>query len=241
MSRGIKTLVAGAGMAMMLTGSAMAAPVSDGSIFSETFTEGSYPDDPKSAAIGAGANVGSNAMQIITETSTEGVFRASPLGLASNAEYVVEFDWRVNNASGDNFYMYYSQGNSAPYVNDIALRAIPVDASTWAFQVDHDGGLGYTIFNGLNLNQTYHVTMHHKGNVNDDIDLYLDGALLGTFDGRNSSLGTDLVQWGDPSSGSGFGDVTLDNVSIGANVPEPMSMGAVAVGTLALMRRRTSR
>jgi hypothetical protein len=120
------------------------------------------------------------------------------------------------------------------------MRTIPVDASTWAFQVDHDGGLGYTVYTGYNLNQTYHITLHHKGNVGDDIDLYVDGSLLGTFDGRGSSLGTNLIQWGDPSSGAGFGDVTLDNISIGANVPEPASMGAVALGALALIRRRTS-
>lgn len=220
---------------MLLSGAAIAAPMSDGSIFEETFN--AYPEDAKSAAIGSGANVSGNAMRIITETATEGVFRASPLGLSATGEYVVEFDWTVHTGSGDNFYMYYTQGSSSPWVNDIALRTIPVDASTWNFQVDHAGSPDWTVFTGLNLNQTYHITMHHKGAVN-DIDLYLDGALLGTFAGRNASLGTDLVQWGDPSTGSGYGDVTLDNVSIGLNIPEPMSIGALSLGALALLRRR---
>lgn len=218
-----------------------AAPVSDGSIFKETFT--SYPEDPHSAAIGPGANVVSGFMHIETTSGTEGVFRAANLSIPASTEYVMEYDFRVNSNSGDNFYLLYTQGNSAPWEQDIKMRVYDDNSSpgTWEFQIDDNSPPGWHQHGGFNYGQWYHFTVHHKNNVASDIDVYVDGALLGTYTDRVPGLGVDLAQFGDSSGGGGYGNADVDNVSIGAPVvPEPAGLGLLAAGLVSLRRRRAA-
>lgn len=223
---------------LALASVANGAPMSDDSYFLETFT--SYPEHPSSSAPGSGVTTSGGNARVITTVGTEGVFRASPLSLPS--EYVLEYDWTLHNPSTDNFYMLYNQGNSAPWESSIALRTLLGDATTWSFQIDH--GTGYSVSPILNYGQVYHVTVHQKPGVSKPVDLYIDGSLIGTYDSRNPSLTTSLAQFGDPSSSAGYGDATIDNVSIGnpVAVPEPASIGLIAVGAVVVtaMRRRNA-
>lgn len=212
----MKAFCISAVLGLTLAGTSLAAPQSDGSIFLETFTN--YPEHPLSQAINVGAVVTEGAVRLTTETATEGVFRASPLPLSFGQEYVVEFDWTLHAPSGDNFYMFYSQSSESPYFSGIALRTIPME-SNWIFQVDYGVDPFYEWSAPLNYNQSYHVTLHVKSGAT-LVDLYLDGALVGEYAARNPSLTTDLVQWGDGSGGSGYGDASVDNISIG--MPNPV-------------------
>ena len=222
--------------------SAAAAPVSDGSIFKETFT--SYPEDSHSAAIGPGANVVSGFMHIETTTGTEGVFRAANVNIPASTEYVMEYDYRVNANSGDNFFLLYTQDNNvAPYQQDILMRVYDDSStpSTWEFQIDDNSPPGYHQHGGFNYGQWYHFTVHHMNNVNNDIAVYVDGSLLGTYKDRQPSLQVSLAQFGDSSGGAGYGNADVDNVSIGAPVvPEPASLSLLATGLVSLRRRRSA-
>lgn len=232
----MRTLFASMAMLLALAPLALAAPISDGSIYLETFT--SYPESPKSQAINAGTSVSGGEVHIVTEVATEGVFRVSPLTLPS--EYVVEFDWKTNAPTGDNFYMLYNEGSSAPWSSNIAMRAFP-DNANWKFQVDFAGG-GFDISDALNYGQYYHITVHTKPGANAPVDLYVDGVLMGTYDSRNPSLATTLLQFGDPSGGSGFGNVSIDNISIGLPivVPEPGSaLYFLTMLGIAILNRRS--
>jgi hypothetical protein len=221
--------------------SAVAAPVSDGSIFKETFT--SYPENSHSAAIGPGANVVSGFMHIETTTGTEGVFRAANLGIPASIEYVMEYDYRVNSNSGDNFYLLYTQGASAPYEQDIKMRVYDDNSSpsTWEFQIDDNSPPTWHQHGGFNYGQWYHFTVHHTNNPSSDIAVYVDGALLGTYTDRVAGLGVDLAQFGDSSGGAGYGNADVDNVSIGAPVvPEPASLSLLTAGFVTMRRRRSA-
>lgn len=195
---------------------ALGAPASDGSVYRETFT--SYPEDVKSQAINVGTVVSDGAVRVTTVAENEGVFRASPLQLGP--EYVLEFDWTLHGPSGDNFYMLYAQRDEAPYFSDVALRTIPA-GSGWIFQVDYGVDPFFLQSAPLNYDQRYHVAVHVKPGPAKLVDVYLDGALFGEFAARNPHLTTDLLQWGDPSSAVGFGDATLDNISVGLPVADP--------------------
>jgi hypothetical protein len=230
-----KVFVASFALCAMSSG-LLAAPLSDGSIFSETFTN--YPESPKSAAIGPGANVVGGAVEITTEVPTSGVFRASPLGISGSSEYVLEFDFKINSASGDNFYILYMEGSGAPWNSDIGIRAYtPAPGNgDFAFQVDY-GTNEWAVVEGKSFNTVYHMTVHHK--VDNIIDLYLDGSLLGSFADRSAGLGTSLVQFGDGSGGAGFGSITVDNISIGAvAIPEPAMLSLAGLSAAGLLRRR---
>jgi hypothetical protein len=225
--------------AMTLPQTVGAAPTSDGSIFKETFT--SYPEDPKSAAIGPGANVVSGFMHIETTTGTEGVFRAANVNVPASTEYVMEYDFRVNSNSGDNFYLLYSEGNASPWEQDVKMRVYDDNSSpsTWEFQVDDNSPPGWHQYGGYNYGQWYHFTVHHTANANNDILVYVDGNPLATFTDRAPGMQMSLAQFGDSSGGAGYGNADVDNVSIGAPiVPEPATLGLATLGLAALRRRR---
>jgi hypothetical protein len=227
---------------LLTTGIAQAAPISDGSIFKETFTN--FPESPLSNTVGAGATVFGGAAHIETTTGTEGVFRVNQIPAGYPAEYVVEYDWTMNGPSGDNFYMFYAQQNVSPYFSAVALRTIEEYPSPgkWTFQVDTGSAPFYALSNPLDYGQTYHITLHVNSGPTKPVDVFVDGSLLGTFDSRNPQLTTDLVQWGDPSSGQGHGNATLDNISIGLPTPEPSTIAIAATaitGLIAASRRRT--
>lgn len=214
---------------------ASAAPTSDGSISYETFT--TYPESGYSSTPGAVDTSGGNA-HIVTTTGTEAVYRVSTLNLTPGTEYVLEYDFSINAESGDNFYVLFMQGSSSPWDSGIAMRAYGT-GSTYAIQVDYASG-GYDTLGSKVYGQTYHATVHHK--TDNTLDLYLDDLLVNTYAERNPSLGTSLIQFGDSSTGSGFGDLMVDNVSLGgvAAVPEPASigLGVMLGGALLLNRRR---
>lgn len=212
------------------------APIfSDGSIYFEDFA-GDSANDPNTNVIGAGATISSEAGQIVTTTSTEGVVRAGTgLGIAATTEYVLEFDLSVNAASGDNFYALYSQGSASPFRNDIQLRVFGDGSGDWEFQVDHGGSPNFAVSDmDFSYGQAVHFTVHHTANSNNDVDLYVDGTLFGTFPDRAPALGVDLIQFGDSSGGAGFGDATVDNISIGQAVPEPSTAVLVMAALLSI-------
>lgn len=196
-----------------------AVPTSDGAYYLERFNSNT-PDNPKTSVIGTGASITDQAGQLVTTTPTEGVVRAGVgLNIPPTTEYVLEFDYTVNDASGDNFYALFSQGTSAPYSNDIAIRIFSDGTGDWEFQVDHGGSPNYTQSDlNFSFGEEVHFTVHHTADSDNLVNLYVDGVLFGQFVDRNPALGVDLIQWGDGSSGTGYGDATVDNIVIGAAV-----------------------
>lgn len=195
---------------------------SDGSIYLETFA-GDAADDPLTNVIGAGAARYDEAGQIETEVATEGVVRAGTgLGITPSTEYVVEFDFAVNASSGDNFYALFGQGTAAPWRSDINLRVFSDGTGDWEVQVDHAPDSMLIDYTQTDLNfsfgQSVHFTVHHKANEANEIDLYFDDVLFGTFEDVNPEIDVDLIQWGDSSGGAGYGNATIDNISIGSPV-----------------------
>ena len=200
---------------------ATAAVVSNGSIYQETFT-GNTPDSGQTSAIGVGASYANEMGYVLTLAETEGVIRAGGLGIAANIDYVLEFDLIVHASSGDNFYVLYSEGQNSPWQSDIQLRAYAdPDDGDWEFQVDYGSGQYDQPDLDLVFDVPYHITVHSKGSTTADVDLYVDDNLVGTYADRNSGLDVNIVQWGDPSSGGGYGEMSVDNIIIGLPVPPP--------------------
>lgn len=216
---------------------AQAAPISDGSIYLETFT--AYPEDSKSQNFPV-STVSGGAVHISTVRPNEGVFRIAPVTLPS--EYVMEFDWTANGPLGDGFYMLYNEGTGPPWFASVSLRGVESGPSNWQFTIEHGTPSAFTNSPVLNYDQTYHITLHGKPGATKPVDLYLDGALVGTFTSRNPSLTPTLIQFGDVSSTDGYGDVTIDNISIGAPIPEPSTLLLAALSGLVCVgvRRRRS-
>lgn len=215
------------------------APVSDGTIYQERFT-GNTPDDAKTNVINVGASIADEAGQMVTTTPTEGVVRAGTgLGIAPGMAYVLEYDFTVNAASGDNFYALYTQDAVSPWASDINMRVISDGSGDWEFQVDHGGDPPWAVTNmDFGFGQAVHFAVHRKPGPSTDVDVWVDGALFGTFPDRSPTLGVDLFQWGDGSGGAGFGDATVDNIIIGGLVPEPTALAALAVGVVVVLARR---
>ena len=91
----------------------------------------------------------------------------------------------------------------------------------------------------MNFGQDYVISYHHKGNAAGDIDLYIDGGLIGSFTDRN--IGVDPRRFGgvgNSSTDPGFDNTTMDNFSLGGFIPEPASLSLLALGGLTMLRRR---
>jgi len=211
----------------------LAAPFSDGSIYKETFT--SYPEDIRSSATSE-ATVAGGAVGIVTTdggSGTEGLFRVTNLSLSDTAEYVIQYDFTLNAESGNNWYILYN--NSDVGFSDITIRSYGTNNGGLGYNIQVDHGGGFQAFEtGFLFGVNYDVTVHHKGDG--FIDLYVDNNLLGTYTDRAPNQITNLMQFGDPSSNDGFGNMTIDNVSIG--IPEPTSLAVIGLLGMAALRRR---
>ena len=214
---------------------ALAVPLSDGSIYFETFT-GNVAQDPKTNVINTGATIANEMGDIVTTTPTEGVVRAANVGLGAAQEWVLSYDFRIREASGDNFYVLSMQSNSSTFQSGLHIRAYPVDASLRGLQIDYGAGLGSWFNFNINFNQTYTMTVHHKSAT--ELDVWLDNGFVGTFADASAGLGIDLVQFGDGSGGAGYGSMVVDNISIGNNIPEPAGAVALLAGAGLLVSRR---
>ncbi len=218
-----------------------AAPISDNSIYHERFldTVGNTADDSDTNVIGTGAYIDNGQGYVNSSVGTEGVVRASNLGIGAAQEWVLEYDWTLLAEAGDNFYMLFVEDNSSPYNSSIQMRAYPVDAIQYGVQVDYGSGQ-FESFN-LEFSETYHITLHHRDATNND--LYIDGQFIGTYADRNDTLGVNLIQFGDSSTGSGYGFASVDNISIGnvaPSIPEPASLALLSLGMFAAMNRRSN-
>ena len=195
--------------------STFGAPTSDGSFFLETFEN--YPEHSSSQTFPV-AMVLDGVLRLTTVRPNEGAFRASPLALGD--EWVAEFDWTVHAPTGDFFHMFYAdEAVTAPWHGAIGMRVWSVETdSNWTFEVSHAEGSEFSAV--MNFNQTYHFTIHVQPGPTKPVDLYVDGVLFNSYNSRNPQLDVDLVQWGDLSSTDAFGDITLDNISIGLPVDD---------------------
>ena len=242
----LKSLVIGEGVGLLAIATvAVGAPVgSDGTYYDEPFS-GTTSVHPSTSAMGLGAHISDGIGHITTSTGTEGVIRAgqnADMTVPGNSEYVIEFDFKLNatGATGDSYEMLRPLGPSNEV--DIVLNPVAdLQAGTWDFRaIDANGAhplLGLT----LALDEFHHVVVHHT-NVNNEIDVWVGDTLVGTFIDRVPGEDIKKIQWGDPSIGFAFGDISIDNISIGnaIPVPEPAIAGFIGLGGLLAMCRRRS-
>jgi hypothetical protein len=85
---------------------------------------------------------------------------------------------------------------------------------------------------GLAKDQFYTATAHRKSDGN--VDIYLDGNLIGTKPVINSAANPHLFYMGDGAS-SVAGTVSFDYVSVTATVPEPGSIVLLSAGLVSLL------
>lgn len=227
----------------LTAGSAMAVPVSDGTYYFADFSGNTYdPGNTLLYAEGLGsASVSGNAANIVTGaggTSDVAIVRAYA-SIAAGTEYVVEYDFKLTNESGNRFTLLNSQSFDAPYQTGIQVE-IANNVGTGGYNInvlpDYSDPATFTAFTGYNYGTNYHVTFHFLGDGT--VDFYVAGLLLNNFAVQNPSLGSDLFQIGDPFSAAGYGTATVDNISIGNAVPEPASFALLGLGSLALAGRR---
>jgi len=147
---------------------------------------------------------------------------------------VLEYDFTIKAVTGDRYILY---ANSASGFSDITIRSYGNNAGLeYNVQVDYGTGSDFAAFtSGFSFGTKYHVALEYK--VDNTLDLYVDGILLGNYADRNPTATTNLIQFGDPSTGAGFGNMTIDNVSIGV-IPEPTSLAAIGLLGMAALRRR---
>lgn len=198
-------------------------------MFFEDFsaTGGTAAIDPKSVPQGAPPEVviSSGQLNLVTTTVGQGGWRAGDSGalslgpLGTNTEYVIEFDVQVNANTGDQWDLvrpFRLTNGFAETGIQLQVVSNAVDG-IWGFNVLDASGI--TVGNlELPMGQVHHFAIHRKANPAGDIDVWVNAALLGAFLDRRPAFVTDAVQWGDPSAAFAFGDVTLDNLSIGCNI-----------------------
>ena len=190
--------------------------------------------------------------------------------LGANDSYAVEATWVVNSLFGmdighvtgmvfrSNLLRPFGQFNQEIHT-DIRLMAVPTgndpNANTWDIRVHDatsdqsltmttDGGTNQGL--GLAYGQAYQIMMHHLGNAAGDIDLYVDGALVGTFKDRAPTWDTEVFQLGNGTPEAGFVAATwMDNFKVGRFlerrifIPEPASMLLlIGLGGWMALRRR---
>ena len=201
-------------------------PTSDGSLFFEDFSAagGTAGIDPKSVPQGVSPEVviAGGQLNLVTTTIGQAGWRAGDTGALSlgpfpaDAEYVVEFDLQVNAETGDHWDVLRPFRLAGGFAETgIQLQAEPgAPTGFWGFNVLHADGITVADLD-LPMGQMHHFAVHRKVNTANEINIWVNGTLLGAFVDRRPAFVTDAVQWGDPSAAFAFGDVTLDNLSIG--------------------------
>jgi len=204
-------------------------------IYSEDFA-GNVTNDPKTAVNGVTTISGEAAHVVTTAASQEGAIVVSGLSTAAASEYTVSWDVTVNGATeGANFYAILPFNGG---IHDIWILFADDGTGDWEFQVKDAGGNTNSDAD-YSYGDTVGFQMHHTGNVDDEIDLYVDGALFGTFTDLSPTKSQSLLLFGDGSGGTSTGNVTYDNLSvIEGPVPEPASLVLMGLGAITMLRRR---
>ena len=193
-------------------------------VFEERFTANAF--DESGSAVSPPSSLGSlaffenEALRIQTATGTESAYRSFLTGVSGSA-YVVEFDVTVNGPTGDGFQLLQTIDTAGAWqVGVILMATSDVQSQTWDFVVMHAGG---TVSAGLSIpwGETRPIRLHYRGDGSDEADLYVDDLLVGTYLEMTPGAAVDFIQWGDPTQGGVYGDVTLDNIRVVLVEPGP--------------------
>jgi len=200
--------------------------LSDNSIFYETFNGGAF-SETGSAFDGNGVSFNDNAAMFVNYDYNAGEYSGDVGTVSANSEYVVEVKVRISSdwPITENAYVMNMLSPDLAWEVNLKLEAKekgPGDPNMWDLEIaDADG----TTMAGLTLtkNEYHYVAQHHLGNDGNDVDLYVDGELVGSYPDRDKTQDLGRVVVGNVSgaAGVGFGTAWVDSVSVGNLVGPP--------------------
>ncbi len=204
-----------------------------------SFTSGTFP-----TGVGTEVSLVNDAVEFTNFPVTDGTYRADA-PLAADAIYDVNLRMRINpGAITQNAYLLNVRAGDPNTEADLLLKAVQNpdgsnSTSTWDIEVTDANGVtsaGIALRRGL----FHDITMRHTGNGADEIELLVNGILVGTYVDRAAAFDVASLFAGNPSSATGFGSATLDAFSIQVTViPEPATI--VLLLTILPIRRRGPR
>ena len=152
-------------------------------------------------------------------------------GKRSLPGFFIEAGINVTTTTGTNGQVFISAGNDSNMGGVAVLNdegggqtRISLRSDSWSIV----NGVTTVVPDGFH---SVRVTQEPAG----DVLLTVDGGLVGSASPYNTGFGSSELRFGDANGG---GEAVWDYVVVNTNIPEPASMTLLALGGLAMLRRR---
>ena len=199
---------------------------SDGSIFYETFKGGAFSETGSvfdGDGVGTTVSFDSDAAMFVNHLDGKGgEYQANVGQVSTDSEYVVEVLINISSARDITENAFVANAFSYPvkaFEVDLKLEAKQIEPNSvvmWDLEVqDASGASMVGLF--LTTDEYHYVSQHHLGNPAGDIDLYVDGNLVGTYTDREKTEDLGHLHLGNVSGVAdvGFGFAWVSSVSVG--------------------------
>ena len=258
-------LLIGSLVLTLTLGTTALAALSDGTIYNESFTGGTFDDSQSALANETGPltqphglpseaahlSAGAEALEINNFPNNDGwliVTLDNPIG-GSGAGVVMEAVISVTKGAELSHHAHLLQPQRTDHeAIGLTIKAYEVDSNTWDLDIWQGDFAADSVRAGLSLaksdaGQPIYYTVSQiilPGGLL--CEVYVDDQLVGTYDFNRNRPGPahdfSFLRIGNGHSSYGFYNALVSDVRIGNYIPEPVTMALLALGGLSLLRRR---